>query len=561
MINRILFRVRAATWRHVLSAVLALLLILPLGIPARSAHVSSAEAADTLKALGLLKGTENGLELDRGATRAESVVMLLRLLGKETTAQNEKDACPFRDGGWASSYLTYAWKNGLVKGQETDWFGSQTAVAVRDYLTMVLRVLGYSDANGEFSWAGSIAFSDSIGLTHGEYTAADYALREDLALISYTALTMKPKGAGHTLIEQLYLDGTVSAASLKATRLVSALTAGKTTYSAQEIYERTSSAVFYLEMFRNEESIQKDKPDAQGSGFFVTSDGVALMCYHELDGMTYARATTTDGRVFDITGVLKYDPFWDLAAVRVSRTDHDGNTVRFFPYLDLGDSDSVFSGETVYTVSNPLGLADTISDGIISNCRRNVDDPDYLCIQYSVPISSGSSGGPLLNRFGEVVGIIFATYINGQNLNLAVPINSAADYYFTGDGTELAEVKETERVKKAAAVITVPETEIELEYRETRKIMVTHTYPETTSVQYEIKTTGPVICEWGSFVTKHSVPLSITAMENGETDIDISFADQNEEDGVEFKLTLHVTVTGAPEETDAEETNTEANEA
>lgn len=547
--------------KRILSAVLSILFFLPFCMPVKAAHVSSIEAAETLETLGLLKGTENGLELDRISTRSESVVMLLRLLGKENAALTEKQACPFSDGGWASDYLAYAWKNGYVKGQSAYWFGSQNEVAVRDYLTMILRVLGYSDTDGDFSWAASIAFADSIGLTHGEYTAADSALREDLALISYTALTMKPKGSEQTLIEQLYLNGTVSASALKATRLASAVSAGKQTLSAQEIYECTSSAVFYVEMFKSEESFQKDKADAQGSGFFVTADGIALMSYHEIDGMSHARATTTDGRIFDITGVLSYDPLWDTAVVRVSRTDHDGNTVRFFPYLDIGDSDSVSSGETVYTVSNPLGLTDTISDGIISNRRRNVDDPEYLCIQYSVPISTGSSGGPLLNRFGEVIGIIYATYVNGQNLNLAVPINAVAELQFTGEGTELEEVKKTEDEKKAAAVITVPETEITLNYPETREILVTHTYPGTTSIQYEIKTTGPVTCAWGSFITKHSVPLYITAADNGETDIVISFTDRSDEDSEERSVTLHVTVIGAPEENEGEETNTEANEA
>ena len=76
-------------------------------------------------------------------------------------------------------------------------------------------------------------------------------------------------------------------------------------------------------------------------------------------------------------------------------------------------------GEIIYTIGSPLGLENTISNGIISNPAR---EDFYGYIQITAPISSGSSGGPLLNPYGEVVGITTGTLDTAQNLNFAIPI-------------------------------------------------------------------------------------------------------------------------------------------
>ena len=539
--------------RTLLSLLLLRSMLAALCVPGSAAHVSAAEAIDTLETLGLVRGTGNGFEPERSATRGEAAVMLLRLLGKEAEAEQEQGKCPFYDGGWAARYLTYAARNGLVRGQSSNWYGREEAVSVRDYLTMVLRALGYQDTAGDFSWESSIAFADRIGLTHGEYTAASRFIREDMALVSYTALTLPMKGSELTLIERLYLDGAVSAAALKSTRLAGAVSAGKEAYDAVEIHEMSASAVFYAEMYYDEESLAKDEPDTTGSGFFVTGDGVAMLSYHELDNCAYARVTTTDGRRYEVTGVLGYDPLWDMAVVRVSRTDLEGKEIRFFPYLDIGDSAAMYSGERVYTVSNPRGLIDSVSEGILSNPARNVDDPDYPYLQFTAPISPGSSGGPLLNSYGEVVGILFGTYLDGQLLNLAVPINCTAGVPLTGNGTPLSEVKAAEDVKKENAQLNASELTLELEYEEETEILISHTAPGPATIQYEIETRGVVECVWGEYITKRSIPLYITGIGNGETEIEITFLDGiGNEDSV---VRIHVTVTGAPEdaETEAEE--------
>jgi serine protease Do len=87
----------------------------------------------------------------------------------------------------------------------------------------------------------------------------------------------------------------------------------------------------------------------------------------------------------------------------------------------LGDSDLVQVGERVVAIGNPRGLEQTVTDGLISAIRDT--GKGYKLFQMSVPISTGSSGGPLFNMAGEAIGITAAYLEGGQNLNFAIPIN------------------------------------------------------------------------------------------------------------------------------------------
>ena len=526
--------------RKILVWILCAAMFAALCFPVSAARVTANEAIGTLEALGLVRGSGNGFEPERSATRAEAVVMLLRLLGREQTALDAALHSDFEDAGWADAYLAYAQREGLVHGISDTVFGSGNAVAARDYVTMTLRALGYADG-ADFTWGECLAFSDDIGLTHGEYGPEGDFLREDMALVSYTALTLKMKDSDLRLIESLYLRGAVSAEALKQTRLAGAANAGKTVYSAAEIHEMSASAVFFVEVYRTEEDLENGRPGATGSGFLVAPDGVAIMSYHELDGFEFANATLTDGRTFAIDEVLFYDPQRDAAVVRLSKTDAEGNAIRFFPYLDVGDSDAVGTGDVVYTESNPLGLIDSISGGLVSNRSRVVDDPAYPCIQITAPISSGSSGGALLNAHGEAIGIIFASYTRGQSLNLAVPVNCVRDVDRNGAGISVAEVCGIENEKKAAAVITAETTEITLQPEEQIELVIATDCPGQAGLQYHINETGVVTCEWGDYLTKQSVVLTLTGVAEGSTTVDITFAEgYGNEEAV---LTLTVTVT------------------
>ena len=105
----------------------------------------------------------------------------------------------------------------------------------------------------------------------------------------------------------------------------------------------------------------------------------------------------------------------DLAIVEVQGFDA--------PPLPLGDSDTVRFGDTVFVVSNPKKIKGTFSVGIASN--RSIDQAlstDEL-LQITAPVSSGSSGGPVLNNDGEVIGVVAGGRDDGQLLNFAIPVN------------------------------------------------------------------------------------------------------------------------------------------
>lgn len=182
------------------------------------------------------------------------------------------------------------------------------------------------------------------------------------------------------------------------------------TLTAEQIAANCSSSVFYIEIY--------DKSGdalASGSGVFISANGRALTNHHVLEDAYSAAIRTTDGKLHDVTGWYDADKSCDLALIQVDGTGFD--------YLKFGDGTSLAAGQNIFAIGSPLGLDNTISQGIISNPSRVVDGLDY--IQISAPISRGSSGGALINDRGQLIGITTAGFDDGQNLNLAVPISYA----------------------------------------------------------------------------------------------------------------------------------------
>lgn len=514
-------------------------LLASLCAPSLAARVSAGEAISTLETLRLIEGGENGFEPARAATRTEAAIMLLRLLGRYREAGATTEPSPFKDAGWADSYLSYAYANGLVTGLSDDSFGSGTAISARDYVTMVLRALGYREEE-DFTWADCLAFSDSIGLTHGEYTADTEFLREDMALISYTALSLKQKDSALRLIDSLYAGGAVSAEALKATRFADAVNAGRTIYSATEIHELASSAVLLIETFETQEDLARGKVFSAGSGFLISPDGLAVLCWHELDGASAALASTTDGRSFPIAGVLYYDVYQDIAVVRLSLTDTNGNPIRFFPYLDLGDSDTIVAGEIVYLIGNPLGMSDVITAGLVSNPKRIVDDPAYPRILTTAPASDGNSGGPLMNRYGEVIGLLCASVVGGENMNLAAPVNVLKDASRNGTGVPLREVAAAVQARKDSAVILAETTQVALAPGEIRQVTLFTDFPGSAGVRYRVDDSDVVRCNWGKILTKQTFTLYLAGQEPGTTTVRVTFTGEGNP-GAEAAIQVTVT--------------------
>lgn len=153
--------------------------------------------------------------------------------------------------------------------------------------------------------------------------------------------------------------------------------------------------------------------DSLGTGFVIRSDGWIATNFHVITTTTPLWAVLSDGRRFPIIDVVNASRAHDLAIVRIEAKN--------LPTLPLGDSDRIRVGESVIVIGHPLGLEDTVSNGLVSAVRHVHEDLEVL--QISAPIAPGSSGGPLFNERGEVIGVAAAILTGGQNLNFALPVN------------------------------------------------------------------------------------------------------------------------------------------
>ena len=160
-----------------------------------------------------------------------------------------------------------------------------------------------------------------------------------------------------------------------------------------------------------------------GSGFILSDKGEIVTNAHVVSGADRVQVTLKDGRTLD-GEVLGTDPVTDVAVIKI---DADN-----LPTLPLGDSEGLQTGEWAIAIGNPLGLDNTVTEGIISATGRSsgqvgVPDKRVDFIQTDAAINPGNSGGPLLNARGEVIGVNTAIIQGAQGLGFAIPINTVKD--------------------------------------------------------------------------------------------------------------------------------------
>lgn len=206
--------------RRLLSALLAGAIMCSAVPTAFAASSEATSAADSLHSLGLFNGTgvdasgQPIYNLDRTPTRAEAVAMLVRLLGKDDEAKNGSWNMPFTDvATWAKPYVGYAYANKLTSGKSSTVFGGSDTVTASQYITFVLRALGY-ESGTDFAWNKAWELSDQIGVTDGQYSAdTSNFTRGDVAVISANALKKPRKGRKSALIYVLVNNGVVDASA------------------------------------------------------------------------------------------------------------------------------------------------------------------------------------------------------------------------------------------------------------------------------------------------------------------------------------------------------------
>ena len=159
---------------------------------------------------------------------------------------------------------------------------------------------------------------------------------------------------------------------------------------------------------------ENGEPTATGSGIMIGKKGFILTNFHVVKrGVIFAVRIEDDEKVYVTGEVIKYNPQLDLAVLRIDRE------LKPLPVFD--GRKKLVRGQRVVAIGSPLGLFNSVSDGIISGFRK-IKDVDM--IQFTAPISNGSSGGAVLNMYGEIIGISTAGVDSGQNINLAVDYNN-----------------------------------------------------------------------------------------------------------------------------------------
>lgn len=210
---------------------------------------------------------------------------------------------------------------------------------------------------------------------------------------------------------------TASAVSIKSVD-------GQTLMTPAEVYASTVNSVVSINCSAVSTNIfgQKVQSASSGSGFVITQDGYIVTNQHVVSGASSVNVTLYNGDTYPAT-VVGGDSDYDVAVLKIEANGLQAVT--------LGKSADVNVGDTVMAIGNPLGeLTFSMSQGIVSCCDRaiNVDGTPFNMIQVDASINPGNSGGPLMNLYGEVVGIVSAKYSSYsdttvEGIGFAIPIS------------------------------------------------------------------------------------------------------------------------------------------
>ena len=188
--------------------------------------------------------------------------------------------------------------------------------------------------------------------------------------------------------------------------------------TAKDIVQQSTDAIVRIE------AGDAKSGEKIGTGFILDKGGLIATNLHVVAGSSTITIKLHDGTPYQVLEIAGVDPGRDLAVLRI-KPKKDLQTVR------LGDSEQMSAGDQIVAIGNPLGVFDySVSAGLISQVRPVCEAKEDRCppgglklLQISAPISQGSSGGPLFNQFGEVVGVTTLIVAQGQSINFAVPGN------------------------------------------------------------------------------------------------------------------------------------------
>lgn len=382
------------------------------------------KSVQTVYELDLMRGTYNNkFNIDGNITLGEAVAIADRL---HSIYYN--DGVSFKQGTpWYQVYIDYAFHRNILTSGYTDYtkratrgeFAKLLSASLPENALEVINTIeddSIPDVNMSSSYAEAVYQLYRAGILTGNNSAGNFSPDSEITRASVATIVSR-----------------VADMDLRKSIM---LTTPSTYLSAEQVYTKCSTAVAYIGVYNEAGTLLKS-----GSGFFIDRNGTMVTNYHVIENGYSAKVTTADDKVYTVTGIYDYDEGRDLALLKVSGSR--------FSYLQT-DTSALNAGASIYTIGSPLGLSSTISTGIVSNPSRSLDGQEY--IQITAPISSGSSGGALINTSGKVIGIISGALTSesgvSQNLNLAIPIHYIYDLSkasmvplasFVSDGSNISE--------------------------------------------------------------------------------------------------------------------------
>lgn len=450
--------------------------------------------------LGLMNGISANVFSAKGnVTIAETITLAVRLHAIYNTGH-----CDVTQGTpWYQGYVDYAMEQGIISKIYPDYNRAATRA---EYATIVCNSLP-DRALKPINEVDDGIIPD-VPMTRS-YAPAVYRLYRAGVLTGSDAKgTFNPDSN----IQRSEVAAIIARMADESQRREITLTKQQT-LDAVSIAEKCSPAVFYIEIYDSYgEAIQS------GSGFFIDSSGIAVTNYHVIDGGASALIQLTDGQVKKVLGVYDYDEARDIALLKVEGSG--------FNILNIG-REKVVAGQTVFAIGSPQGLENSISQGIVANPSRTVAGYDY--IQFTAPISSGSSGGALINEKGEVIGISSASFSGdassvAQNLNLAIPV-SALDTLSWNEYAPLEDVTYSATgwvdVENARNIVVSVEDRIAVPvyYWSDGYITISYDYISDSKTYVD--------ASWGEFEDGY-IPLYIEGLSGGYAMIEIELYDEDE---------------------------------
>jgi serine protease Do len=348
---------------------------------------------DYLTSLGIVQGYQDGtFRPTSPVKRLQAVQIILRTLGIEAEEESDIEFKDLKPGDYGYKEVATAVELGIVNGKNDgsfDPYGKLTRAQMAKIFANAFNLQGKTTKE----------FTD----VKKEDWAYDYVQ----ALAANEVTTGYPNGSFRPNAPITRMHFAVFMARYINDEFKPPVT---TPLTRKEVIAQKESVVMIYTYDENGEEI------AQGSGF-VTTNGLIVTNYHVISGGTSFEAVTYKDEVYEIEGVVDYDLDRDIALLK----PYDRLPLK---QLKIGSKDMVEEGDDVIAIGSPLGFYNSVSTGIVSGIRHFTEDGlDAHFIQFTAPVTFGSSGGPLFNMYGYVVGLVSFGFELGE-LNFAL----AADH-------------------------------------------------------------------------------------------------------------------------------------